>query len=216
MGTVGYALTAHTAQSLTRSDTIFAATDGTAGVDGEKAYVAMSRHQGVAHLVVSDAAERKAIVRKQMIGAGQAPNRADVMQTITDNLSRFAEPQRATDVLRRSSKIERGRVNEPEQPYQHAHETPSLYQRMGLAPVVTRVTDAIREVAHKTHLKEFWAKAQELGRQARAREREAAFASYWDSPRQARDRHARHAKGRGTSRATATASKCEAGTLSRT
>jgi len=56
---------------------------------------------------VNETAERKAIVRKQMIGAGQPLTRPDVMRHIADNISRFIEPERASDVLRRASRIER-------------------------------------------------------------------------------------------------------------
>ena len=163
MATVGYALTAHTAQSLTRSDTIFAAPDGTAGIDGKKTYVAMSRHEGAAHMVVSESAERKAIVRKQMIGAGQVPTRPDVMQHIADNLSRFAEPERATDMLRRASKIERGSVSA-----QHQQPSLSLYQRMTLSPLVSRTMEMAKE-AHQ-HLRDFWRETMEAGRRAMERD----------------------------------------------
>lgn len=175
MATVGYAITAHTAQSLTRSDTIFAAPHGTSGVGGEDVYVAMSRHVGAAHLVLSESAERKAIVRKQMIGAGQAPTRPDVMHHIADNFSRFATPERATDVMRRANKIERGRVDQPNQPTQ----APSIYQRMSMSPVMARTMEMARDAAQS--LQEYWSKAREAARQTmqrepqhQAQEREAA------------------------------------------
>jgi hypothetical protein len=159
MATLGYALTSDTAQSLTRSDTIFAMPDGTDKVVGSKAYVAMSRAAGVAHLVVSDAAERKAIVRKQMIGAGLAPNRSDVMQHIADNLSRFAEPQRASDVVRRASKVERGTNPDLDASQQHS---PSLYQRMTLSPVVSRTMETAKDAQHC--LRDIWEVTREAGR----------------------------------------------------
>jgi predicted aconitase with swiveling domain len=108
-----------------RSDTIFAMPEGSGQVVGSKAYVAMSRARGAAHMIVNEAAERKAIVRKQMIGAGQPLTRPDVMRHIADNISRFIEPERASGVLRRASRIERGSFStEPPQP------SPSLCQRM--------------------------------------------------------------------------------------
>jgi len=165
MATSGYALTAHTAQSLTRSDTIYAAPDGTAGVDGTRIYVGMSRHIGAAHLVVSESAERKAIVRKQMIGAGVAPTRADVMQHIGDNLSRFATPERATDVLSRAGKIERGTVAGQDRQQQFS---PSLYQRMTLSPVVTRTMEMAKEA--QQCLRDIWEAAREAGRRAMERD----------------------------------------------
>jgi hypothetical protein len=165
MATSGYALTAHTAQSLTRSDTIYAAPDGTAGVDGTRIYVGMSRHIGAAHLVVSESAERKAIVRKQMIGAGVAPTRADVMQHIGDNLSRFATPERATDVLSRAGKIERGTVAGQDRQQQFL---PSLYQRMTLSPVVTRTMEMAKEA--QQCLRDIWEAAREAGRRAMERD----------------------------------------------
>jgi hypothetical protein len=54
-----------------------------------KAYTGMSRHIADAHMVVSDAAERRQIVKRQMLGLNQTPSEADVVRNIAENLSRF-------------------------------------------------------------------------------------------------------------------------------
>jgi hypothetical protein len=70
----------------------------------------MSRHTGEAHLVVSDAAERKAIVQRQMLGAEQRPSQEDVVRNIAANLSRFAAKRYATTMIERAISVQRGTV----------------------------------------------------------------------------------------------------------
>lgn len=114
-------------------------------------------------MIVNEAAERKAIVRKQMIGAGQPLTRPDVMRHIADNISQFIEPERASGVLRRASRIERGSFStEPPQP------SPSLYQRMTLTPAVSRAMEMAKDI-HQ-NLRDVWASVREAGRQAMAQD----------------------------------------------
>jgi hypothetical protein len=70
----------------------------------------MSRHQVEAHLVVSDGAERKAIINRQMLGAGGKPSQEDVIRNIATNLSRFAEKRYATVMIEKATHIQRGVV----------------------------------------------------------------------------------------------------------
>jgi hypothetical protein len=105
--TMGLAVTVDSAQSMTKTAAIYSLPEGSGMATGYKGYTAMSRHTGEAHLVVSDAAERKAIVKRQMLGAGAAPSRADVIRNITTNLSRFATKRQATTTLEQAIDVHR-------------------------------------------------------------------------------------------------------------
>ena len=108
--TYGYAVTIDSAQSTTKTAAIVSLPDGSGQVTGYKAYTGMSRHVAEAHLVVSDAAERRAIVKRRMLGLHQTPSEADVVRNIADNLSRFPEKQQATEMLARAIDVRRGVV----------------------------------------------------------------------------------------------------------
>jgi TrwC relaxase/AAA domain len=108
--TMGMAVTVDSAQSMTRSAAIYSLPNGTGVATGYKSYTAMSRHTGEAHLVVSDAAERKAIVKRQMLGAGETPSRGDVVRNIAANLSRFATKRQATTLLGQAIEVQRNSI----------------------------------------------------------------------------------------------------------
>jgi len=105
--TMGMAVTVDSAQSMTRTAAIYSLPNGTGMATGYKGYTAMSRHTGEAHLVVSDAAERKAIVKRQMLGAAETPSREDVVRNIATNLSRFATKRQATTLLEQAIDVRR-------------------------------------------------------------------------------------------------------------
>jgi hypothetical protein len=105
--TMGMAVTVDSAQSMTKTAAIYSLPEGSGMATGYKGYTAMSRHTGEAHLVVSDAAERKAIVQRQMLGAGDAPSRQDVVRNIATNLSRFATKRQATTLLEQAITVQR-------------------------------------------------------------------------------------------------------------
>jgi len=108
--TMGMAVTVDSAQSMTKTAAIYSLPNGTGIATGYKGHTAMSRHTGEAHLVVSDAAERKAIVRRQMLGAGQTPSREDVVRNIATNLSRFATKRQATTLLEQAISVQRNSI----------------------------------------------------------------------------------------------------------
>ena len=110
MATYGYAVTIDTAQSRTETASITAFVDGTAQVMGTKGYTALSRHTHEAHIVASDAAERRAIVGRQMLGTHETPSQEDVVRNIANNLSRFARRENATDLIERAVDVQRGMV----------------------------------------------------------------------------------------------------------
>ena len=97
--TYGYAVTVDTAQSATTTAAILSMPEGSRQVTGYKAYTAGSRPQVEYHMVVSDAAERRDIVRRQMIGVPQElPREADVLRNLAANLGRFDAKRNATDL----------------------------------------------------------------------------------------------------------------------
>jgi hypothetical protein len=107
-----------------------------------------------------------------------------VMQHISDNLSRFAAPERATDVLNRASKIERGTVVERDQSHPF---TPSLYQRMTMSPVVTRTMEMAKDA--QQCLRDIWEVAREAARRAfeqtpQYRQQQAEYARQQEHQRQ--------------------------------
>jgi hypothetical protein len=113
MLTYGYAATIDATQALTKTDVLASFPDGTGGVDLRKGYTALSRHTRSVEMIVSDAAERRAIVARQRISPpGQivAPSREDVIRNVAANLGRFEEKRHATDMLEKAISIQRGVV----------------------------------------------------------------------------------------------------------
>jgi hypothetical protein len=96
--TYGYAVTIDTSQSLTVSDAILSMPDGSRQVTGYKAHTAGSRQQISYHLIASDVAERKDIVRRQPLGATRLPDRDDVIRNIATNFGRFETKRTACSV----------------------------------------------------------------------------------------------------------------------
>jgi hypothetical protein len=132
---LGYAVTIDSAQSLTRSDAIVSLPDGSKQVTGYKAYTALSRHVGSASLFVSDAAERKQIVGRQMLGLLETPREADVIRNIGANLSRFAAKSQATDMRL---------VGENPAPDTGMHI--NSVERARMSPIISRVMDYADEM----------------------------------------------------------------------
>ena len=95
---MGMAVTVDSAQSMTKTAAIYSLPDGYRDGDGIQRL-----HRDVAPYRRgasggSDAAERKAIVKRQMLGAGEAPSRDDVVRNIATNLSRFADEAAGDDI----------------------------------------------------------------------------------------------------------------------
>ena len=148
LATYGYALTPDTSQSLTRGAAIWLLPEGSRQTNGNKNYVAQSRHRGEVHMVVSETHDRKDIVRRQMLGAYQAPSHEDVVRNIANNLNRFSVKAYATDVLRRSTSVKhRPRMGSVE-PSPMGNQ-PSRYETMRMAPVIKHVMGLAQEVVRK-------------------------------------------------------------------
>ena len=96
--TYGYAVTIDTSQSQTVRDAILAMPEGSRQVSGYKAHTAGSRQQVSYHLVASDGAERKDIVRRQPLGTRDLPGPEDVIRNIAVNFGRFETKRSASDV----------------------------------------------------------------------------------------------------------------------
>jgi hypothetical protein len=145
--TMGMAVTVDSAQSMTRTAAIYTLPDGSRASTGYKGYTAMSRHQAEAHIVVSDAAERKAITQRQMLGAEQKPSQEDVVRNIAANLSRFAEKRYATAMLEKAIDVQRGAVRSFLSGSEAVHRN---VQRTGVADIsryeATRLSEVIRRV----------------------------------------------------------------------
>ena len=129
--------------------------EGTSQVTGYKAYTGMSRHIADAHLVVSEAAERRQIVKRQMLGLHQSPSEADVVRNIGENLSRFPAKSQATEAIRRATNVRRGMIGErrmaaavePKEA-QGREYTPSLYERLQLSRTVERIIEYTHALRH--------------------------------------------------------------------
>ena len=155
--TYGYAVTVDTAQSATTTAAILAMPEGSRQVTGYKAYTAGSRSQVEYHMVVSDAAERRDIVRRQMIGVPQElPREADVLRNLAANLGRFDAKRNATDLRISAVAAERDMVAsfqrgmEPLARQQQASDLQlTTYAMQRLAPAMARVVAAMQQVQEK-------------------------------------------------------------------
>jgi hypothetical protein len=155
--TYGYAVTVDTAQSATTTAAILAMPEGSRQVTGYKAYTAGSRPQVEYHMVVSDAAERREIVKRQMIGVPQElPREADVIRNLAANLGRFDAKRNATDLrisavaAQRSMIASFQRGMEPLVRQQQASGMQlTIYARQRLAPAMARVVAAMQQVQEK-------------------------------------------------------------------
>jgi hypothetical protein len=152
--TYGYATTIDAAQSATTTAAILAMPEGSRQVTGYKAYTAGSRPQVEYHMVVSDAAERRDIVRRQMIGVPQElPREADVLSNLAANLGRFDAKRNATDLRISAVAAERSMIASFQrgmEPLARQQQTSgmqlTIYARQRLAPAMARVMAAMQQV----------------------------------------------------------------------
>jgi hypothetical protein len=152
--TYGYAVTVDTAQSATTTAAILSMPEGSRQVTGYKAYTAGSRQQVEYHMVVSDAAERRDIVSRQMIGVQyELPREADVLRNLAANLGRFDAKRNATDLRISAVAAERDMVAsfqrgmEPLARQQQASDLQlTTYAMQRLAPAMARVVAAMQQV----------------------------------------------------------------------
>lgn len=155
--TYGYAVTIDAAQSLTKSAALLAMPEGSSQVSGYKAYTAGSRQQVEYHMVVSEAAERQAIVRRQMIGLADVPREEDVIRNLAANLGRYDTKRNATDLLSRSVELQRGliaRFQRGLEPIERARQQGPQSQmgpaaRRRLTPVMAKLAGMTQQVQER-------------------------------------------------------------------
>jgi hypothetical protein len=152
--TYGYAVTVDTAQSATTTAAILSMPEGSRQVTGYKAYTAGSRPQVEYHMVVSDAAERREIVKRQMIGVPhELPREADVIRNLAANLGRFDTKRNATDLRISAVAAERSMIASFQrgmEPLARQQQVSAMqittYARQRLAPAMARVAAAMQQV----------------------------------------------------------------------
>ena len=167
--TYGYAVTVDTAQSATTTAAILSIPEGSQQVTGYKAYTAGSRPQVEYHMVVSDAAERREIVKRQMIGVPhELPREADVIRNLAANLGRFETKRNATDLRISAVAAERSMIAsfqrgmEPLARQQQVSEMQiTTYARHRLAPAMARVAAAMQQV--QEHVTTLWQQTMGTG-----------------------------------------------------
>jgi hypothetical protein len=145
-------VTIDTAQSLTVGDAILAMPEGSRQVSGYKAHTAASRQQISYHLVASDAAERKDIVRRQPLGATRVPDRDDVVRNIATNFGRF-ETKRAASAVRRDAA---GDAIEAVSQLQRNQPRTLDHLQSVRAYVIERLTPAVEQVRHVAEQARTW------------------------------------------------------------
>jgi hypothetical protein len=105
--TYGYAMTVDTAQGSTATEHIHAMPGGSHAIHSFKAYTAASRHERTTWMVVDEAAERRHLASRSMIGQRPEIREPDVWRNIGENLSRQPQKASALDMLHRMAETPR-------------------------------------------------------------------------------------------------------------
>jgi hypothetical protein len=105
--TYGYAMTVDTAQGSTATEHIHAMPAGSHAIHSFKAYTAASRHERTTWMVVDEAAERRHLASRSMIGQRPEIREPDVWRNIGENLSRQPQKASALDMLHRMAETPR-------------------------------------------------------------------------------------------------------------
>ena len=98
----GDALTLDAAQGITTEEAILALPNGSGGVGAGRAYVGLSRHRQTVHVVVGEAAERRAIVGRRALGDVRPIRDSDIWTYVAERLSHREERPLALDLLERA------------------------------------------------------------------------------------------------------------------
>ncbi len=93
------------AQGGTVSEALLVLADGTDGARANKVYTAMSRHQEGSYLLVSDAAIRRQIAKRSIIGEVVDIKQPDVWRQVGTNISRPQARENATASLRQVNRL---------------------------------------------------------------------------------------------------------------
>ena len=154
-----YASTIHTAQSQGAPGVIWALPDGSRSVNAFSAYTAASRQEYRVSIVVNEAAERRHIHRRRMLGTFEPIREANVIRNLADNLSRQPEKITATDLLSRAGRVYRGTVRNLQagvEPLERARpvDRPSFHRMhehhlAERSPVLRRLVEHVRELRRR-------------------------------------------------------------------
>ena len=154
-----YASTVYTAQSQSAPGVIWAMPDGSRSVNAFAAYTAASRQEYRLSIVVNEAAERRQVYSRQMLGSLEPIRETDVIRNLADNLSRQPEKTTATDLLSRAGQVYRGtvrnlqagaepyeRVRPSDRPMFHRARQHHLAER---SPVLQRLVEHVHELRQR-------------------------------------------------------------------
>ncbi len=103
----GYAMTVDTAQGSTATEHIHALPGGSHALHSFKAYTAASRHERTTWIVVDEAAERRHLASRSMLGQRPEIHEPDVWRQIGENLSSQPQKASALDMLHRMTETPR-------------------------------------------------------------------------------------------------------------
>jgi len=140
----GYATTVYTAQSQTVAEAMFVLPGGSRQVDRGQAYTALSRHEHLVSLIISEGAERRQITRHLAPGTFKDIGLHDVLNNIADNLSRRTEKASAMELIRDSAIVRRGSIQ------QAARATEPLERMKQAGRMVIREVDRVRAEVSQT------------------------------------------------------------------
>jgi hypothetical protein len=154
-----YASTVYTAQSQTAPGVVWAMPDGSRSVNAFSAYTAASRQEYQVSIVVNEAAERRQVHSRRMLGTFEPIREPDVIRNLADNLSRQPEKKTATDLLSRAGQVYRGTVRNLQagaEPYERVrsndrpmfHRT-RLHHLAERSPVLRRLVEHVRELRQR-------------------------------------------------------------------
>jgi hypothetical protein len=113
--------------------------DGTDGTRANKVYTALSRHRDASYLLVSDAAIRRQLAKRSIIGEAFDVRQPDVWRQVGTNISRVQVRENATSSLRR--------VNRPGGPTGQAGQRPQHLRDL----TVRRVMAIARQIPGHAH-----------------------------------------------------------------
>lgn len=92
--------TVDSAQGSTVSEALFVLADGTDGARANKVYTALSRHRDGSYMLVSDAAIRRQIAKRSVIGEVLNIRQPEVWNKVGANISRAQTRENATTAIR--------------------------------------------------------------------------------------------------------------------
>ncbi|MGE4043398.1 MAG: MobF family relaxase [Acetobacteraceae bacterium] len=155
----GEVLTTHSAQGSTATEHIYALPSGSQAVNGFAAYSSGTRHRRKSFFVISEAAEKRDVMRSRPLNDTRPISRDDAWYNVARNLGKQPEKDTALAFLESAVNVKRGaarafqRGSIPAQAREAKHQPPSvLEQRLlrwregkAIAPVVAEVARVAKE-----------------------------------------------------------------------